>query len=329
MPRTARLDMPGLLQHVIVRGIERRDIFLNDDDRRYFVQRFTSLLEKTDTVCFAWSLLSNHFHLLVCPRTVTLATFMRRLLTSYAVTFNLRHGRSGHLFQNRYKSIVCDQDEYLLELVRYIHLNPIRAGIVADVDQLAHYPWAGHSVIMGKTEMVGQDVESVLGLFARKVGDARRRYRLFVHDGIAQGRRGDLVGHPMTRQERVSSSPGDSRILGDNEFAATLHQQECTGQVKRASMPLPEIVERVANTFEISGRALAGRSRSPVVVKVRALACYLAMKAGHSATDVGRYMAMSRYGVCKAAARGKKVAEEEGEGGQIAAIIEKSLGYPS
>jgi len=91
MPRTARLDIQGLLQHVIVRGIERRDIFLTDDDRHFFVQRFSSLLEKTVTVCYAWTLLSTHLHLLLCPRKVTLASFMRRLLTSYAVTFNLRH----------------------------------------------------------------------------------------------------------------------------------------------------------------------------------------------------------------------------------------------
>jgi putative transposase len=121
MPRTARLDIPGLLQHVIVRGIERRDIFMDDDDRRDFVQRFQFLLEQAGVDCLAWSLMSNHyFHLLVHPRQTTLAKFMRRLLTGYAVSFNLRHKRTGHLFQNRYKSIVCDEDSYLLELVRYI-----------------------------------------------------------------------------------------------------------------------------------------------------------------------------------------------------------------
>ncbi|MBI5017160.1 MAG: transposase [Deltaproteobacteria bacterium] len=128
MPRSARLDLPGLLQHVMVRGIERRDIFVDDDDRRAFVGRLGELLGATQTELLAWALLSNHVHLLVRSRTGSLGTFMRRLLTGYAVTFNRRHERSGHLFQNRYKSVVCDEEPYLLELVRYIHLNPLRVG---------------------------------------------------------------------------------------------------------------------------------------------------------------------------------------------------------
>ena len=108
MPRSARIDIPSLLQHVIIRGIERHDIFTDDDDRQNFVKRLSDLLIATETDCLAWALLDNHVHLLLCPRPTPLAKFMRRLLTGYAVTFNHRHQRAGHLFQNRYKSIVCD-----------------------------------------------------------------------------------------------------------------------------------------------------------------------------------------------------------------------------
>ena len=132
MPRHARIDIPGFLQHVIVRGIERRDIFITDDDREDFVRRLSGLLEETSTACYAWALLDNHVHLLLIPTEISLSILMRRLLTGYAVSFNLRHKRAGHLFQNRYKSIVCDSDVYLLELVRYIHLNPVRAGKVTE-----------------------------------------------------------------------------------------------------------------------------------------------------------------------------------------------------
>ena len=127
MPRLARLDISGLLQHVIVRGIERRDIFNDDRDRQLFIDRLFALLSETGVRCYAWSLLSNHFHLLLMPTSTPLSYFMRRLLTGYAVSFNRRNKRSGHLFQNRYKSIVCEEEPYLLELVRYIHLNPVRA----------------------------------------------------------------------------------------------------------------------------------------------------------------------------------------------------------
>jgi REP element-mobilizing transposase RayT len=149
--RPARIDIPGLLQHVIVRGIERNNIFLDDEDREDFVERLTLLLTETRTVCYAWALLDNHFHLLLSPTETTLATLMRRLLTGYAVSFNRRHHRAGHLFQNRYKSIVCDGEAYLLELVRYIHLNPVRSGVVRDLDVLADYRWCGHRQMLGYT----------------------------------------------------------------------------------------------------------------------------------------------------------------------------------
>src|SRR6266496_981480 len=146
MPRTARLDMPELLQHVIIRGVNQCDIFCDDADQRRFLQSFSKLLVATVTDCFAWSLLSNHAHLLLRPCETRLAPFMRRLLTGYAIYFNLRHKRSGHLFQNRYKSFVCEEDAYQLELVRYIHLNPLRAGLVEDLSALDSYTWSGHSV---------------------------------------------------------------------------------------------------------------------------------------------------------------------------------------
>ncbi len=180
----------------IVRQIENAS-FTDDDDRRQFVRRFSDLLVSTETDCFAWALIDNHFHLLLRPRQIPLARFMRRLLTGYAVTFNLRHSRSGHLFQNRYKSLVCEEEEYLLELVRYIHLNPLRAGLVKTIDELDGYPWCGHAMLMGKGDLPGQLTAEILTRFGKSISGARRRYRLFVEDGIAMGRRKDLVGTSM------------------------------------------------------------------------------------------------------------------------------------
>jgi REP element-mobilizing transposase RayT len=150
MPRQARLDAPGLLQHVMARGIERRKIFWDDQDRQSFLERLALILDETQTQCYAWALIPNHFHLLLRTSLMPLSKVMRRLMTGYAVTFNKRHKRSGHLFQNRYKSIVCEEDSYLLELIRYIHLNPLRAGLAKDLKELDKYPWTGHSAIMGK-----------------------------------------------------------------------------------------------------------------------------------------------------------------------------------
>ncbi|MBW2336999.1 MAG: transposase [Deltaproteobacteria bacterium] len=134
----------------MARGIERRKIFLDDKDRTSFLERLALILEETQTQCYAWALIPNHFHILLRIGTTPLSTVMRRLMTGYAVTFNIRHRRSGHLFQNRYKSVVCEEDTYLLELTRYIHLNPLRARLVEDLKSLDKYQWACHSAILGR-----------------------------------------------------------------------------------------------------------------------------------------------------------------------------------
>jgi REP element-mobilizing transposase RayT len=136
MPRKARIDAPGSLHHIIVRGIEQRKIFRKDSDRVDFLERLSSIVNDTRTQCFAWALMPNHIHLLLRTGDVPIATVMRRLLTGYAVKFNRRYHRHGQLFQNRYKSILCQEDIYLKELVRCIHLNPLRAALVPDMKAL-------------------------------------------------------------------------------------------------------------------------------------------------------------------------------------------------
>jgi putative transposase len=124
MPNRYRIDAPGALHHIIGRGINRQRIFKDDADRDNFLDRLGNILSETQTACFAWALIPNHFHLLLRTGTTAISTVMRRLLTGYAVSYNFRHRRHGHLFQNRYKSILCQQDPYMMELVGYIHLNP-------------------------------------------------------------------------------------------------------------------------------------------------------------------------------------------------------------
>lgn len=173
MPRLARLDAPGALHHIMIRGIERRNIFKDNKDRDNLIGRLALLLPETQTSCYAWVLMPNHAHFLFRTGTVSLSTVMRRLLTGYAVTFNHRHKRHGQLFQNRYKSIICQEDIYLRELVRYIHLNPLRAKNVRDISELSRYSYCGHSALMGKKERPWQDTDYVLSCFGKRVGEAR------------------------------------------------------------------------------------------------------------------------------------------------------------
>jgi len=157
MPRQPRLDAPGALHHVMGRGIERTNIFRIDRDQEDFLNRLANQCVEGNLIVYAWCLLSNHFHLLVRTGRHPIFRSMKKLLTGYVVNFNLRHKRYGHLFQNRYKSIICEEDPYLLELTRYIHLNPVRAGMVRNVKQLSAYRWSGHSAIMGRVKREWQD----------------------------------------------------------------------------------------------------------------------------------------------------------------------------
>ncbi len=199
MPRQARIDAPGALHHIAVRGIERKPIFKDEEDYDSFLDRMGHILEESSTACFAWALMTNHIHLLLRAGLSPISTVMRRLLTGYAVSFNRRHRRYGHLFQNRYKSFLCEEDPYLLELVRYIHLNPVRSGIVPDLKGLKKYHGSGHSVIMGSIKRDWQDTDYVLGYFGKKANIARKAYETYVSEGISRGRRPDLVGGGLIR----------------------------------------------------------------------------------------------------------------------------------
>ena len=139
MPRQARLDAPGTLHHVIIRGIERKKIVSYDQDRQDFVARMGTIALETETSVYAWALMTNHAHILLRSGPSGLPRYMRRLLSGYAISYNRRHRRHGHLFQNRYKSIVCEEDSYFKELVRYIHLNPLRAKLVDNLTKLDQY----------------------------------------------------------------------------------------------------------------------------------------------------------------------------------------------
>ena len=312
MPRTARIDIPGLLQHVIVRGIERRDIFLDDNDRRLFLERLSKLLAETGTDCLAWALMTNHFHLLLRPRETKLSVFMRRLLTGYAIVFNLQHKRSGHLFQNRYKSIACQEDAYLLELIRYVHLNPLRVGLARTVDELDSYPWRGHAVLMGKQELSGQSVNDVLLLFGQKKKRARQAYREFVIDGIKQGKRDDLVGGGLRRSQGARSKGEyeayDERILGSGEFVESLWCEAESIEIHGPKISLDEMMKRAAAMLQVKVELLRQKNRTKELADVRAAICYLAVREGNfSGVAVARALNMTRSGVSVAVKRGGEI----------------------
>jgi putative transposase len=322
MPRNSRIDAPGALQHIIVRGIERKAIFKHHKDYGDFLTRLGNIVTQTQTSCFAWALMTNHVHLLLRTALVPISTIMRRLLTGYAQQFNRRHRRHGHLFQNRYKSFLCQEEPYLLELVRYIHLNPLRAGLVKDTKSLATYWRCGHSALMGKCQYEWQDTDYVLGLFGKTVGSARRAYSAFVNKGVGQGERPDLVGGGLIRSlggwsalKALRSSGlrimGDERILGNSDFVeSVLHRANETYEKQTPAMArgldLDSLMDAVLKHLKLDRDVVTSSSRQRTVARARGIICCIAVdQLTISGRQVARKLHLSPSAVSKLAARGR------------------------
>lgn len=245
---------------------------------------------------------------------------MRRLLTGYAQQFNRRHKRHGYLFQNRYKSFLCETDPYLLELVRYIHLNPIRAGIVKGMETLDNYPKTGHAVIMGKAKHEWQDTDSILSLFSRKTFVARKAYRSFIEEGMFQGRRRDLTGGGLLRsvggwtalkgmkkdEPRVIS---DERILGSSDFVASVlkHAQEDYEKRTRAKdMDLALLVTSVAHRLGADESIVRSTVKQRAAARARAIIAHLAVdRLRISGAELSRHLNVTPSAVSKLASKGR------------------------
>jgi putative transposase len=317
MPRQARLDAPGTLHHVMVRGLERRIIFRDDTDRADFVSRLATLATKGALTIYAWALLPDHAHLLLQTGSRPLARSMRSLLTGYAGAFNRRHRRVGHLFQNRYKSIVVEAEPYLLELVRYLHLNPLRAHVVPDLRALDRYPWAGHSALWGTVARPWQATREVLSQFGSRLPRARHAYREFVAAGIACGRRPDLQGGGLLRSQGGWAAVaalrrgreaylGDERILGSSAFVEQVrHDLQAASPLPARRRPLADLIARVCAAAGSQCSALRQGSRRAAVARAREGIAYLALEvAGYSGRAVAEALGVRPSSVYRAAQRG-------------------------
>ena len=328
MPRKSRIDAPGALHHIIARGIERSEIFRDNTDRNNFLDRFGGIIKETNTRCFAWALIPNHFHLLLKTGNVPIVTVMRRLLTGYAVSYNRRHHRSGHLFQNRYKSILCQEDAYLLELVRYIHLNPARAKLVKDISALDTYAFSGHSAIMGKVNRDWQDIEWLLKLFDGRLWIARRRYRAYVNKGISEGRRSDLIGGGLIRssggwaavkEKRRAKifDKSDERILGDGDFVEKVlsesqEQMEKKYRLVSEDYDLDKLASKVCDVIELERLNIWASGKERKLVEARSLLCYWAVRdLGITMAELSRRLKLSLSGISLSVKRGERIAREK------------------
>jgi putative transposase len=323
MPRRARLDAPGTLHHVILRGINKRRIVDDVADRKNFVKRMGELSADTKTPNYAWALMTNHAHILLRSADIGLSGYMRRFLTGYAISYNRRHRRWGHLFQNRYKSIICQEDAYFTELVRYIHLNPLRAKLVKSYEKLDRYRWCGHGVLLGEVKNEWQDRDYVLRWFGKKEGEAKKNYRNYVKKGVEEGRRPELVGGGLIRSlggwsavkalrrsgERELS---DDRILGSGDFVEQIIKEAAAKTkyqfaVQEQPEKIDEFIARICQNEKVAVEEIKSGGRRRKASRVRAqIAIGLVKTYGVTLAEVARQLGVTTSAVSRIVTRADK-----------------------
>jgi REP element-mobilizing transposase RayT len=308
----------------MVRGIDRADIFRDDADRHGFLKKLGKLIVISKSQVYAWALMTNHVHILYKSGEKGISFVMRRLLTWYAIYFNRRYKRSGHLFENRYKSILCDEEQYLLELVRYIHLNPVRAGLVSTLKDLDRYPWCGHAVLTGSMSMDWMSTEYVLAHFGKTQVSARKKYSDFMADGFHQGQRSELTGGGLVRSQggwsqvmgmrrRGEQENSDERILGSGEFVESLLREAEERELRqlrisRSGKTIDEIIKEECQARSVSARELQSGSRRRPVSEARAVIAFRSIEElGLATAEIARALGVATSTVSRAITRGARL----------------------
>lgn len=252
MPRVPRLHVDGAFYHVILRGNHRQDIFFRPQDRYRFSELVADVMTRFRMRVHAYCWMTNHIHMAVQVSDVPLGKAMMRIARRYAWE-RQRGRRGGHFFERRYRALLVDADSYLLELIRYIHLNPVRAGMVSDP---ADYPYSGHRAYLGRTDAAWLTTDFALSLLSGELNRAREAYRLFVRAGIGITGENWLTGHPE-----------EPRILGDDQFLSRLSVR----LRPRGRLTLTELIDQVCQEHSIAAAELVGPSRARHRARVRAV----------------------------------------------------------
>ncbi len=300
----------------MVRGINKANIFDDNEDKSRFLERLGQNVIEGQCSVYAWALMDNHVHILFKSGKHGISTVMRKQLTWYAQYYNRRHKRSGHLFENRYKSILCDEDNYLLALVRYIHLNPLRANIVKTIEELDRYPFCGHRTIIGKAKHPWTDAAYVLLQF----GSARRKglagYRKFMREGVALGRQPELTGgglirslggwsQVIARHRSGKKEEGDERILGSGDFVHAILKETEDRQIrqlklKRSGKTIQKIIDEECKKTGISPVEVMNGVRRRAVSSLRAaIASRGRTELGLSSAEMARHLGVAASSISR------------------------------
>ena len=265
MARKPRVHYPTALYHVILRGNGGQEIFFSKEDRFRFYLLLQEGIERYGHRIHAFCLMTNHIHLAIQVGDIALARIIQNISFRYTRWVNWRGGRTGHLFQGRYKAVLVDADSYLLGLTRYIHLNPVRSGIVREPE---NYPWSGHRAYLGLETIPWLTTDWLLSMFSSNVKRARRAYGKFVEEGKGGGHQGEFG----------RGSEIDSRFLGDEIFIDKVFGQSY--ERWRRKVTVGEIVSCVCQQFSLEEQMLSGLGKDRRLSKVRAIAAWLVLDSG-------------------------------------------------
>ncbi len=288
MARKPRIEFEGAFYHVLTRGNQKQKIFKDTQDYIKYLNILSEYKKKYPYYLYAYVLMRNHVHLLVESKKTPLSRIMQGINQRYTVYFNKKYNTVGHVFQGRYKSILCDRDAYLLSLVRYIHLNPVRGKTVDMPDE---YKWSSHHMYIKRThEKDLVDIDLVLRMFSGKKTRARRLYRTFIKDQVTD-KRNDIY------------NTMDQRILGNEQFIDRVMEKYDVEieKVKRKKIySLSEIAKGIKLTYGISLKQVRGKSKQRSIFLCKKIFAFVAHLYGYSGKEIAFYMqkdpsVVSRY----------------------------------
>lgn len=262
MARKSRIHYPGAIYHVMLRGNAKQIIFHREEEYRYFEDILSQAMERYSLVLHAYCWMKNHVHMALQVKDKPLSKLMQIISQRYTHWFNKRHDRAGHLFQGRYKAILVDKDAYLLEMIRYIHLNPVRANLVTDP---LDYPLSSHAAYTGHVRPPSWlTIDLGLGQFGRTTSSARAAYLHFM---------GQTTGEELLEQLRHGGKEG--RILGNENFVSDVLKQN--KETIPAKVTIEELVDAVANVYQVSPMEMTSASRTRHLAEARTMTALIGM----------------------------------------------------
>jgi REP element-mobilizing transposase RayT len=316
MPRKARINHACLTHHIMARTFNDLLLFRDDADREYYLSCLSRRIKETGFLCYAWVLMDTHVHLLIRTSEQPLWKLMKPLNWDYAYYYNKKYARRGPLFSDRYKSIATQDQYYFEQLIRYIHLNPIRAGVCTTVGQLDRYQWSGHRRIMENDGGGFQEIRQVLQRFGRPSGEARKKYREFIKAGA--GVKGDddfLHSIRASNAGKRDKNNMGSWVIGDAAFQKSVLEKDAQfrqalARYAREGITLRDVVKETARKTGVEAEMIVCRSKGTPQAAARMIFCFLSRELGFPTLEIGNFLGIQQAAVSNAARKGAELAKK-------------------